>query len=232
MDEAAEQARLETSTRRWMMAGLVLMVLFAGVFPVFRWYEPSRRAEARADQRAFLAAQGEALFSDSCASCHGVGGAGALAPAVGSREFLETADDTQIEQLIAYGIPGSEMVAYSIDLGGPLTSEQIEAIGVYLRSLEAAAPSNALWRTPLADESLSGRDLFVMACSRCHGADLSGVEGVAPRLGPGSDAAEESDARLASRIREGEDEMPRFGAVLTPEQIDQIVAYLREVQGR
>ncbi len=44
-------------------------------------------------------------------------------------------------------------------------------------------------------------------------------------------AVEDSDTRLARRIREGKDEMPRFGSVLTEEQIGLIVSYLREVQG-
>ena len=222
---------LNASTIRWMRAGVVLMALFIAMFPVYRLYEPAGRAEARANQRAFLAAQGADLFDSSCSGCHGEAGIGGIAPAVGSRDFLDLADDTQISQLIAHGMPGSEMVAYSIDLGGPLTSAQIAAIATYLRSLEAEAAPNHLWRTPLADGGLDGRDLFVMACARCHGPELDGVEGVAPAIGRRSDAAEESDAWIARRIGEGEDEMPRFGRILTPEQIGLIVGYLRAVQG-
>ncbi len=69
-----------------------------------------------------------------------------------------------------------------------------------------------------------------MACSRCHGIDLEGIEDTGPALGARSDAVEDSDSRLANRIREGKDEMPRFGSVLTDEQIDLIVSYLRDVQ--
>jgi mono/diheme cytochrome c family protein len=231
MPPPRDSVDLNASTIRWMRAGVVLMALFFAMFPAYRLYEPAGRAEARANQRAFLAAQGADLFDSSCSGCHGEAGIGGIAPAVGTRDFLELADDTQISQLIAHGMPGSEMVAYSIDLGGPLTSSQIGAITTYLRSLEADAASNPLWRTPLADRDLDGRDLFVMACARCHGPDLEGIEGVAPAIGRRSDAAEESDAWIARRISEGEDEMPRFGRVLTPEQIELIVAYLREVQG-
>jgi mono/diheme cytochrome c family protein len=222
---------LNASTIRWMRAGVVLMALFIAMFPVYRLYEPAGRAEARANQRTFLAAQGADLFDSSCSGCHGEAGIGGIAPAVGSRDFLDLADDTQISQLIALGMPGSEMVAYSIDFGGPLTSSQIGAITTYLRSLEADAAPNPFWRTPVADGGLDGRDLFVMACARCHGPELDGVEGVAPAIGRRSDAAEESDAWITARIRDGEDEMPRFGRILTPEQIDLIVGYLREVQG-
>src|SRR3972149_6555837 len=120
----------------------------------------------------------------------------ALARALGARDFLEAADDGQITALITHGVPGTEMVAYSLDYGGPLTSTQVRAITSYLRSLEEEAAANPLWRTPLANSALSGRDLFNMACSRCHGTDLAGVEGVAPALGPGSESVEDSDARL------------------------------------
>lgn len=225
-----ERSALEASTRKWMLAGLILMALFVLAFPLFRFYEPARRAEARIQQEQFLADQGAEIFVGSCESCHGVGGAGGLAPALGAREFLETADDAQIAALITHGVPGTEMVAYGLDFGGPLTSTQVRAIASYLRSLEEDAPANPLWRTPLADSGLSGRDLFNMACSRCHGTDLAGVEDVAPALGPGSESIEDSDARLAQQVAEGGDDMPRFGGVLTSEQIEMVVAYLRQVQ--
>ncbi|HAX81483.1 MAG TPA: hypothetical protein DCY40_02810 [Actinobacteria bacterium] len=225
-----EAAVLEASTQRWMLAGLVLMGLLVLAFPLFRFYEPARRADARLLQEQYQADQGAEVFATNCESCHGVGGSGGLAPALGARDFLETADDAQITALIAHGVPGTEMVAYSLDYGGPLTSTQIRAVTSYLRSLEAEAAANPLWRTPLADSNLSGRDLFNMACSRCHGIDLAGVEDVAPGLGGGSEAAEDSDARLVRQVSEGGDGMPRFGGVLTPEQVEMVVAYLRQVQ--
>ncbi|MCH7584273.1 MAG: c-type cytochrome [Acidobacteria bacterium] len=222
--------RLDASTDRWRWAGLILMGLFFLAFPLFRFYEPAQRADARARQTEFFAAQGAELFEGSCASCHGPGGSGAIAPALGAKEFLESVDDVQIAQLIAHGVPGSEMVAYSNDFGGPLTSSQITAVTTYLRSLEGDAESNPNWVTPLADENLTGHEIYILACSRCHGIDLEGRPDIAPDIGPGSDAAEDSDARVAKRIREGNKTMPRFGRILTDYQIDLIVAYLREVQ--
>ncbi len=223
-------AQLEASTRRWRWAGLILMGLFILVFPIFRFYEPAQRADARASQTAFLAAQGAELFEGNCASCHGPEGVGAIAPALGSKEFLESVDDFQISSLIALGAPGSEMVAYSSDFGGPMTSSQITAITTYLRSLEEDAESNPNWHTPLANEDLTGRELYILACSRCHGVDLAGREDIGPEIGSGSDAHEDSDSRVALRIRQGKETMPRFGRILTDDQIDLVVAHLREVQ--
>lgn len=225
-DVNSEEA-LEASTRRWMWAALVLMILFALAFPLFRFYEPTQRAEARESQTAFLAAQGAELFEAECSSCHGVGGAGGIAPAVGSRNFLESVDDVQVSQLVSVGVPGTEMVAYSIDFGGPMTSEEIHSVTTYLRSLEEEAEPNPFWQTPLANENLSGEDLYTMACARCHGIDRMGIEDSGPDLSQTSFALEESDEWLIARIHDGKNEMPRFGRILTEDQIETIVVFLR-----
>lgn len=220
----------ESSTQRWKLAGLVLMGLFFLAFPVFRLYEPTQRADARAAQEGFLADQGADLFDANCSSCHGAAGSGAIAPALGSKNYLDSATDEQIQQQIAVGVLGTEMVPYSSQFGGPLNSQEITAIVTYLRSLEEDAVENPNWHMPLADESLSGRDIYTLACSRCHGLDLGGLEDGGPDIGPGSEAVEDSDARLAKRVREGKKTMPRFDRILTSEQIDLVIAYLREVQ--
>jgi mono/diheme cytochrome c family protein len=223
-----ERTELETSTNRWMVAGLVLMGLFVLAFPMFRYYEPSQRTEARAQHLDFLATQGATLFATSCAACHGAAGTGALAPAVGSKDFLESVDDRQLAQLIAVGIPGSEMVAYSQDFGGPLTSQEITSITTYLRSLEDGAPSMANWRTPLDDTSLSGQDLYVLACANCHGVGLKGNAALGyPDISQGSITQQESDEWIAARISDGYRGMPRFGRILSPDQIAAIVAFMR-----
>ncbi len=221
---------LEESTNRWMRTGVVFLFLFAIAFPLFRLYEPSQRAEAREAHAAFLSEQGAELFETNCSSCHGPAGGGAIAPALGSREFLESTDNDSIFQLIAVGVPGTEMVSYSSDKGGPMTRSQILAITAYLRSLEEESVSNPNWLTPLADEDLTGRDIFALACSRCHGLDLGGIEDFGPDLGAGSDASEDSDGSLARRIREGKEQMPRFDRILSTEQIDLVIAYLRASQ--
>jgi len=93
-----DRAALEASTRMWMLAGLVLMGLFVLAFPRFRFYEPARRADARTRQEQFLADQGAEIFATNGESCHRVSGTGAVAPAMGSMEFLASVDDTQIKQ--------------------------------------------------------------------------------------------------------------------------------------
>lgn len=138
---------LDRSTNKWMAAGVVLLILLVVVFPFYRWYEPDARAESRDAQEASLAEEGDNIWGLNCSSCHGAMGEGATAPALNSKQFLQSATDAQIQTLVAVGIPGSQMSAYSLDFGGTLTSEQIKAVTTYIRSWEPDAPDNPDWRS-------------------------------------------------------------------------------------
>ena len=226
---------LEESTNNVMLIGFVLLLLLILAFPLYRWVEPVNRDEARESNLASLAESGEDVWGFNCGSCHGLNGEGGLGPALNSIQYLEAATDDQSAQLIAVGVPGSQMGAYSQDFGGPLTSEQIKAITTYIRSWEDGAPDNPSWRLgaegnpALATDDLSGPELYAVACAACHGDDLSGTEDF-PSLGRGSDASEETDERLERRIVEGQGVMPAFGDRLSDEQVASLVAYIREVQ--
>ncbi|NNC75292.1 MAG: cytochrome c [Acidimicrobiia bacterium] len=137
---------LEQSTNTWMLWGAVLMAAFVLAFPLYRWVEPANRAEARESHVASLAEQGQGLWSLNCSSCHGLNGEGGVGPALNSQQFLQASSDDQTSLLISVGVPGSQMSAYSLDYGGPLTSEQIRSIVAYMRSWEADAPDVPEWR--------------------------------------------------------------------------------------
>jgi cbb3-type cytochrome c oxidase subunit III len=222
---------LDRSTSRIMAWAVGLTLAMAAAFPLYVWYEPGAREDNRTAQLASLASEGESLWGFDCAGCHGTQGQGASAPALNSQQFLQSVTDDQISRLIAVGIPGSAMGAYSQDFAGPLTSEQIKAITTFLRSWEDAAPDNPNWRTPRGDVALTGRELYEDSCASCHAADLSGA-GDFPDIGRGSDASEEVDDFLKRRIAEGRNEMPAFGDILSDEQIELIIDYVREVQAR
>jgi hypothetical protein len=132
MGERPVDQALEESTNTWMQAGLVLIVILVLAFPAYRLLEPANRDEARKQLIADLATQ--------------MGLDGQIGPSLNSKQFLEAASDGQITSLISVGVPGSQMGAYSLDFGGPLTLEQITAITTYLRSLEEDAPDDPDWR--------------------------------------------------------------------------------------
>ncbi|MGZ4772990.1 MAG: c-type cytochrome, partial [Ilumatobacteraceae bacterium] len=89
---------------------------------------------------------GTQLFATNCSSCHGKGAVGGSAPVLNSQQFLKSTTDLQINNLIAGGVPGTDMPPWSLAFEGTLTDEQIRQITTYLRSLEPDAPSVPTWR--------------------------------------------------------------------------------------
>ena len=90
-----------------------------------------------------------------------------------------------------------------------------------------------------ADEFAATRAIFKEHCVQCHGDDASGgrvqVEGreiKVPNL-TGEHARKPTDEKIAAKISEGDDEMPAFKDKLSPQQIQELVRFIRnEFQGR
>ena len=141
-----EPAALERSLDRYLVAGLVFMIILVVGFAMYRVREPSLRKDARTAQLSSYRSIGGQLFLTNCSSCHGKEGTGGTAPVLNSQQFLKGTSDDQIANLIAGGVPGTEMPAWSLAFQGTLTDEQIREITTYLRSLEANAPSVPTWR--------------------------------------------------------------------------------------
>lgn len=106
----------------------------------------------------------------------------------------------------------------------------------------AAATPTAARPAPTADELAAIRGVYAKECQRCHKPDGAGgdfeEEGLKPLKVPGlrtGDAARHTDEQLARKITNGDiDEgMPAFKSKLTPEQINELVRFIRvEFQGR
>lgn len=79
-------------------------------------------------------------------------------------------------------------------------------------------------------DDATGEEIYSLLCSRCHGEDLEG--GVGEALGRGSDAAAESDEYFRFTIVNGRGRMPSFSSTLTDDQVERLIGFLREVQGR
>lgn len=75
---------------------------------------------------------------------------------------------------------------------------------------------------------LTGSEIYDRNCARCHGSSLEG--GTGPRLGPGSEAADETDNRIRSRIEDGKKAMPSFSSTLTDNERELVFIFLRDQQ--
>ena len=141
-----EPAALERSLDRYLTWGLIFMVILVAGFIAYRVREPTLRADAAAAQQSSYRDIGTQLFATNCSSCHGKGAVGGSAPVLNSQQFLKSTTDAQIQNLIAGGVPGTDMPAWSLAFSGTLTDEQILQVTTYLRSLEPHAPSVPTWR--------------------------------------------------------------------------------------
>ena len=137
---------LERSLDRYLTVGLIAMAVLILGFVAYKVREPDLRASAATSQQQSYVKIGRSLFATNCSSCHGKQGTGGGAPTLNSKEFLAGVTDAQIQDLVAVGVPGTDMAAWGLDHGGTLTSEQIKQVTAYVRSLEKGAPSVPGWR--------------------------------------------------------------------------------------
>jgi mono/diheme cytochrome c family protein len=71
----------------------------------------------------------------------------------------------------------------------------------------------------------AGRMLFLKNCAHCHGADAHGDEG------PDLHGLDWTDEQIATRIRNGKKgQMTAFAGKLSPDEIEQTIAYLRTLK--
>lgn len=122
----------------------------------------------------------ETLFAQSCSGCHGADGSLGPAPPLNDPLFVALADDQYLSQVIEQGRRDTPMPAFAADNGGALTREQIDALATGIRKSWAAQDT-----LPTSPPSLiaasggtaeTGRQLFVAACSGCHGHDGRGID--------------------------------------------------------
>jgi cytochrome c6 len=85
----------------------------------------------------------------------------------------------------------------------------------------------------MASTDSNGKSLFTSKCALCHGADASGNTAIGKNLKIKNLHSPEvqgmSDADLKTVITNGKNKMPAFKGKLTAAQIDQAVAYIREL---
>jgi cytochrome c oxidase subunit 2 len=206
------------------------------------------------DDLSPLAADGRSVtLSNGCASCHGTNGQGGVGPPFaglyGTEVELEdgttvVADDAYLTESIVD--PGAKRVAgYRLQMpSNNLSQEEINAVVTYIRELgaagEAAAPLPELDLTAAGQE---GRTLVnTTGCAACHGVDgrggiggpIVGVLGSEVELDDGSTLVAD-EAYVAEAITDPDarrvagSSLPMPSNELSPDEVDAIVTFLREV---
>lgn len=180
-------------------------------------------------------AKGKAAFG-ACMGCHGNKAEGrvGIGPRLASESFLAAASDDFLVENINEGRAGTTMVPWK----SSYSDEQVEAVVAYLRSLESVGPAE-LNQAPLKGDPAKGAEDFRTICAACHGRNGGGYQETSNGTGIGRkvflDKASNGFIRHIIEAGKSHTAMKGFAedgpaavANLTPQQIDNIIAYLRK----
>lgn len=194
---------------------------------------PSRAAlAANAPDAVPAGSSGRELYLRYCALCHGKSAEGYAADhasALGNPDFLAVANESFLRAAITDGRPGTPMSAWGRKAGGPLDSDQVDAIVTYLRSLASAPPVN-VWGVRVQGDAERGRPVYVERCESCHGEKGEGSP-TAMSLSHPNFQRTASDGYLRYTIEHGRRGTPMkaFGD-LPPQTLDDLVAFVRTLE--
>lgn len=175
-------------------------------------------------------AEGDALFAQQCAPCHGPRGEGSeLAPPLAAKDNEVTTSDERIHGTLAMGVAGTAMGSFrTLDAG------QLRAVVAAVRALPRLEVSRAKWLGRPGDP-VRGGALYREHCVRCHEPEAGKAESKGPGLLNPAFLSVAGDGYLAGTIIRGRPgaEMPAFGVAglehsrLDPASVTDLVAFLR-----
>jgi len=181
------------------------------------------------------AGAGAQLFAENCAACHGQFGEGGPNPTrqgdiiapISSAEFLKTRDDITLRNIISQGQPNFGMSPFGAAYGGPLSDDEVDALVAFVRGWEANPPVELPPEVSPGQAALTGAQIYTDVCSRCHGPNGEG--GIGPALADAEFQAQYDNQALFDAISQGHEATPMiaWGEILTPDQLEQLVRFLR-----
>ncbi|MCP5030321.1 MAG: cytochrome c, partial [Actinomycetia bacterium] len=150
-DEELEGTKLDQS----LTFALVMLAILAVALPFYWIAEPGRQEGAIDVYNSSFESQGENLYNTGaqCVNCHAAGGVGGSTTYVlqdGDGQFIANANwqapslnnvlarysEDEVRYVLNFGRPGSPMAAWGTPGGGPLTTQQVDNIVIYLRTIQ------------------------------------------------------------------------------------------------
>lgn len=194
--------------------------------------------------------EGRDIFLKNCAACHGDGGDRVPGIKLLSTEFLARETDAVLIDTITQG-NAKGMPAWGDEAGGPLTRAQIETVVDFLKTAavsevarvpgdrqqsNSAPPQqgNSSDLASLSQEAVAhGKEIFTSTCVACHGETRDKIPTC--RLADPEFFAERGDQALMDSVTFGKGAMPSWGAEnggpLSPEDVQDVLAYLKDAVG-
>jgi len=213
----------EPNYERYVIVGLVLTLLVLVGFS-FYWMGESARLEDAAKHFANERIQrGRRIYTEQCVACHGAAGEGGSGTALNDKNLLKNTLDDIFYSVIRSGVPSTQMPAWSVDFGGPLTDEDIRDVVAFVRAWEPTAPE--IEPEVFEPDSARGALLFSTTCAICHGDDGKGSDD-RPSINDTLRLATLDNDWYRSVIANGRPAkgMPTWGTVLNPNQIEDLIA--------
>jgi mono/diheme cytochrome c family protein len=181
--------------------------------------------------------EGQQLYSDNCAVCHGDFGEGGVNPSrpgdiiapISTGEYLQTRDDATLREIIAQGQPNFGMSPFGLSNGGPLDNTEIDAVVAYMRSWEADPPVEFPPEIQVDTITLSGAEIYQGICAQCHGVNAEGDIG--PSLRSPEFRTRNTDDDIFTTISEGHEAttMISWGEILSSSQITQLIDFILQL---
>lgn len=120
---------------------------------------------------ASAVSDGERLYTQHCAACHGSQGKGGVGVPLALPDFLAQADDDYLRKTIRLGRPGRVMPAFA-----QLSNAEVNATVSYLRTLAPAAANPVVVKAKPGN-AVRGAKLYETRCTACHGTHGEGGHG-------------------------------------------------------
>ena len=176
-----------------------------------------------------LLRQGQAIYGEYCALCHGDEGEGYAADAanaLSNQAFLALADDAFMRASIVRGRPGTPMSSWGAEVGGPLENDEVDALVAFIRSWQTSSDIDTS-SIAVEGEALRGEAVYAVHCASCHGDDGHGGDFMS--VANAEFLALADDGFLRTVIADGRDgtAMLAYGGELTPQNIDDVVTLIR-----
>ena len=220
--------RFLSSRRRHPAAKALLLV--AALFVVGALYAamaPTQQSAAE-PSTSQQAKEGQELFAQNCASCHGLNGEGSS-----QGPTLQGVGSAAVDFQVSTGrMPLAQPGEQAPVKPGEFTDSEIAALSAYVASLGPgpSVPSEDKYSsTGLTDEQIAeGGELFRTNCSACH--NVTGQGGALPNGKHAPSLVGVSNKHVYEAMLTGPQQMPVFSdQVLTPKDKAQIIAYLNHV---
>ena len=148
-DDILETKKLDLS----LSSGLFLLLVIGIALPLYWLGEPGRQDGLLENTNELRTERGSESYEESCSSCHGGGGAGGIAAfaitEAGTGDFIASVDwvapsltsvltrfdEEEVIHTLNFGRNGV-MPAWGAPGGGPLTTQQIEILITWMRSIQ------------------------------------------------------------------------------------------------